>query len=144
MTVEIKLFKRTGTYEKDGKEKQFTNFYIGINDKLIPVEVKYFPNKALNDRDPGYQARVGALEVVAELLPEVPTKEKNEKVNVDNVVCPKCGKKMRVDDKDEVRKGVLNYWFVCDECNSSGYLDGVSGELTFEEGEDSPMASQTK
>lgn len=85
MNVEIKLFKRTGTYEKDGKDKQFTNFYLGLNDNLIPIEVKYFPNKQFNDRDPGYQARFAAVDLVAELLPELPAKNeatKDEPVSV--------------------------------------------------------------
>jgi len=57
MNVEIKLFKRTGTYEKDGKDKQFTNYYLGLNDQLIPIEVKYFPNDKFGGRDPGYEVR---------------------------------------------------------------------------------------
>ena len=72
----VKLFKKTGTYfsEKDKKDKQFTNFYIQCNEQLIPVEVKYFPNAKLDNRDPGYQGRFAVLSAFAELLPD---KEEN-------------------------------------------------------------------
>ena len=130
MLVEIKLFKRTGTYEKDGKEKQFINFYIGVNDKLIPIEVKYFANPQFDNRDPGYQGRVAALDVVAELLPEAPAKEKPQSVNPRNVVCPKCGKTMRVDDQD----GTV-YYIVCDDCGIGAKLDTKVGELSFTDSE---------
>lgn len=75
--MEVKLFKKTGTYfsEKDKKDKPFTNFYIQCNDELIPVEVKYFPNPKTDNRDPGYQGRFAVLSAFAELLPE---REKNE------------------------------------------------------------------
>lgn len=76
MTVEIKLYKKEGTYtDKNGKEKQFINFYIQANDTLIPFEVKYFPNPKFDDRDPGYQSRVAVLALLAEPLPE---REKTE------------------------------------------------------------------
>ena len=72
----VKLFKKTGTYfsERDNKDKQFTNFYIQCNEQLIPVEVKYFPNAKLDNRDPGYQGRFAVLSAFAELLPD---KEEN-------------------------------------------------------------------
>ena len=78
MEVTVKLYKREGTYfsQKDQKDKPFTNFYVSINDNMIPVEVKYFPNPQFNDRDPGYASRVAVLSTFAELLPE---KEKTEK-----------------------------------------------------------------
>ena len=68
----VKLFKKNGTYfsEKDQKDKPFTNFYIQCNDQLIPVEVKYFPNPKLDNRDPGYQGRFAVLSAFAELFPE--------------------------------------------------------------------------
>ena len=76
MTVDIKLFKKEGTYkDKSGKEKQYINFYIQANDTLIPFEVKYFPNPKFDDRDPGYQSRVAVLALLAQPLPE---KEKND------------------------------------------------------------------
>lgn len=67
----VNLYKKTGTYfsEKDQKDKPFTNFYIQCNDQLIPVEVKYFPNPKLDNRDPGYQGRFQVLSAFAEMLP---------------------------------------------------------------------------
>ena len=71
MTVEIKLYKKEGTYtDKNGKERRYINFYINAKDKLIPIEVKYFPNENLDGRDPGYQGRISVLELLAEFLPE--------------------------------------------------------------------------
>lgn len=68
----VQLYKKTGTYfsEKDKKDKPFTNFYIKCNDQLIPVEVKYFPNPATDNRDLGYQGRFQVLSAFAELLPD--------------------------------------------------------------------------
>ena len=71
MTVDVKIYKKEGTYtNKDGKEKQFTNFYIEANGKLIPIEVKYFPLEQFDGRDPGYQGRVAVLSLLAAPLPE--------------------------------------------------------------------------
>ena len=72
MAMEIKLYKKEGTYfsEKDNKDKPFTNFYIECNGELIPIEVKYFPNPKFENRDLGYQKRFGALSILAEPLPE--------------------------------------------------------------------------
>ena len=126
MTVEIKLFKRTGTYEKDGKDKQFTDYYLGLNDLLIPIEVKYFPNDKFGGRDPGYQGRVAALNLVAELLPEVPAKEKPQSINPRQITCPKCSKVMRVDDQDDT-----TYYVICDECGIGARFDTKVGELSF-------------
>ena len=70
--MEVKLYKKSGTYfsEKDKKDKPYTNFYIQCNDQLIPVEVKYFPNPKLDNRDPGYSGRFQVLSAFAEVLPE--------------------------------------------------------------------------
>ena len=70
--MEVKLYKKNGTYfsEKDKKDKPFTNFYIKCNDQLIPVEVKYFPNPKLENRDPGYSGRFQVLSAFAEVLPD--------------------------------------------------------------------------
>ena len=77
MEIKVKIYKKEGTYfsTKDNKDKHYTNFYIACNDDLIPVEVKYFPNPAFNDRDPGYSARFAVLSAFAEPLPE---KEKKD------------------------------------------------------------------
>ena len=68
----VKLMKKEGTYFSQTKNKDvpFTNFYIQCNDTLVPVEVKYFPNPAFDNRDPGYAARMAVLSAFAELLPE--------------------------------------------------------------------------
>lgn len=71
MNVEVKIYKKEGTYkDKDGNDKRFINFYIRAKDKLIPIEVKYFPNPKFNDRDPSYQGRVSVIELLADPLPE--------------------------------------------------------------------------
>ena len=123
MTVE--LYKKTGTYfsEKDNKDKPFTNFYIKCNDNLIPIEVKYFPNAQLDNRDPGYQGRFAVLSAFAEILPEV---EKKSSINPHKVACPKCKSIMRVDDRDG-----NEYYLGCDKCNISAFVDTKSGEITF-------------
>ena len=74
MTVDVKIFKKEGTYiDKNGKEKPFTNFYLQANDKIIPIEVKYFPNDKFEGRDPGYQGRVSVLSLLAQPVPEKET-----------------------------------------------------------------------
>ena len=73
----IKLYKKEGTYfDKEAKkDKPFINFYVGCNDSLIPVQVKYFPNDKFDGRDPGYSARMAVMSAFAEPLPELPKKE---------------------------------------------------------------------
>ena len=74
MTVDVKLFKKEGTYfNNEGKEKQFTNFYLQANDKMIPIEVKYFKQDKFDGRDPGYQGRVAVLSLLAQPVPEKET-----------------------------------------------------------------------
>lgn len=69
--IEVKLFKKEGTYvDKDKNEKRFTNFYVQCGDKLIPVDVKFFPNEKLDGRDPEYAGRKEVLKAFAEKLPE--------------------------------------------------------------------------
>lgn len=81
MNVSVKIYKKEGTYtDKNGKEKQFTNFYLQCNDKIIPIEVKYFPNEKFEGRDPGYQGRVAVLSLLAETMPE---KDKTVDVNTE-------------------------------------------------------------
>ena len=83
--MDVKLFKKTGTYfsERDKKDKPFTNFYIQCNDQLVPIEVKYFPNPAFDNRDPGYQGRFAVLSAFAEILPDKEEKkEENPKSGV--------------------------------------------------------------
>ena len=134
MEISIKLYKKEGTYfDKEAKkDKPFTNYYIGCNGNLIPVQVKYFPNDNFGGRDPGYSARVAVMSAFAEPLPE---QEKKVKVNPDNVVCPKCGKKMLIDDKDGD-----DVYLLCHDCQINAFIDGESGEVTFsKDGEDLPF-----
>ena len=72
--MKVELFKKQGTYvdKNTNKEKQYTNFYVKCGDKLIPVEPVFFPNAALEGRDPGYSGRKSVLEAFAETLPERP------------------------------------------------------------------------
>ena len=69
--MEVKLYKRTGTYysEKDKKDKPYTNLYVQCNDQLIPIEAKYFPNPNFDNRDPAYSGRFSVLFAFSELLP---------------------------------------------------------------------------
>lgn len=79
MNVDVKIYKKEGTYkDKDGNDKRFINFYISAKDKLIPIEVKYFPNPKFDNRDPGYQGRVSVIELLADPLPE---KEEGKPIN---------------------------------------------------------------
>lgn len=51
--MQVQLFKKVGTYKdkKDGKEKQYTNFYLRCGDSLIPIEPCFFPDKDNDNRD---------------------------------------------------------------------------------------------
>ena len=131
VSVEVKIWKKEVTYQKDGVDKRATNFFLQLNDQFIPIEVKYFPQDKFNGRDPGYQGRVSALSLVAEMLPD---KEKPAKVDPEKIVCPKCGKLMRVDDKDDT-----TYYLVCDECSIGSKFDSKSGELNFTDSDGNPV-----
>lgn len=131
VSVEVKIWKKEVTYQKDGVDKRATNFSLQLNDQFIPIEVKYFPQDKFNGRDPGYQGRVSALSLVAEMLPD---KEKPAKVDPEKIVCPKCGKLMRVDDKDDT-----TYYLLCDECGVGSKFDSKSGELNFTDSDGNPV-----
>jgi hypothetical protein len=79
ITVDVKIRKKEVTYKKDGVDKRATNYFVQVNDQLIPIDIKYFPQEKFGGRDPAYQGRVATLSVVAELLPE---KDNNAKDNV--------------------------------------------------------------
>lgn len=69
--VNVKILMKEGTYtDKTGKEKRFTNFALQLNDKIIPIEVKYFPQDKFDGRDPSYQSRVALLALLAQPYPE--------------------------------------------------------------------------
>ena len=129
--VEIKVLKQSGFYKKEGKKKQYTNYYLQLNNERIPIEVKYFAQDKFGGRDPGYQGRVAALSLIAEALPDIPFVDSDEKgksvnINPENIVCPKCGKVMRVDDKDDT-----TYYLLCDDCGIGSKFDTKVGELSF-------------
>ncbi len=75
--VDVRIYKREVTYQKEGVDKRAINFFIGANDMIIPVEVKYFKLEKFNGRDPSYQGRVTALSLIAEPYPEKEPSESN-------------------------------------------------------------------
>ena len=80
----VNLYKKVGKYtDKDGKEKSFVNFYVKCGDKMIPVEVSYFPNEKCDNRDPNYSGRKEVLGAFAETLPDI--EEKKEVPATDGV-----------------------------------------------------------
>ena len=40
---------------------------------------------------------------------------------------------MRLDDKEKLQRGIFKYWFECDRCNVGCTLNGVSGEISWNE-----------
>ena len=132
--MEVKIFKKTGTYfsKEKNKDVPFTNFYVQCNDQLIPIEVKYFPNPQFENRDPGYQGRFAVLSAFAEILPE---KNENPRINPHKVECPQCKKVMRIDDRDG-----NEFYLCCDDCKIDGLANVKTGEISFtKEGEDLPF-----
>lgn len=78
--MQVSLFKKVGTYKdkKDGKEKQYTNFYLRCGDSLIPIEPCFFPDKDNDNRDYQYAGRKEVLKAFADTLPDKAIKEKPE------------------------------------------------------------------
>ena len=69
--MQVGLFKKKGTYkDKEGKEKYFINFYVQCGSKMVPVEVKYFPNAQFDGRDPAFSGRKELMDAFAEEFPE--------------------------------------------------------------------------
>lgn len=70
--MQVLLFKKVGTYEdkKDGKEKQYTNFYLRCGDSLIPIEPCFFPDKDNDNKDYQYAGRKEVMKAFAEILPD--------------------------------------------------------------------------
>ena len=66
--MQVELYKKKGTYQKDGEERNFTNFYIQCGDSLVPVEVKNFSTK--EKQDFMYSSRRVLLASYAAPLPE--------------------------------------------------------------------------
>lgn len=82
---QVLLFKQCSTYFSQEKNRDipYCNFFIRINDKLIPIEVKYFPNPKFDNRDPAFSNRKFLLEAVAELLPPRTESSTSDVVNSD-------------------------------------------------------------
>ncbi len=78
MTIEVKLVKRSVTYEKDGKKQRGTNLYVQVGDEYVPIEVVFFPNDKCEGRDPAFAGRMAILTAVAEELPLKPAKTSSE------------------------------------------------------------------
>ena len=72
--MQVELFKKKVSYVNEkNEEKTAINFFIKCNDVLIPVEVKYFP-----DKETGKDVRYGERkQVVAAFAQELPEKPKN-------------------------------------------------------------------
>ena len=68
LVMQVELFKKKGTYEKDGKVLPFTNYYLQCGDSMIPIEVKNFSTKEKQDYN--YSARKGAMSAFATPIPE--------------------------------------------------------------------------
>lgn len=69
--MKVDLLKKEGTYVgEDKKEKRYVNFFVRCGGTLIPIEVKYFPNKE-DDRDYQYAGRREVMKAFADVLPEI-------------------------------------------------------------------------
>lgn len=75
MIVEVKLVKKSTTYEKqDGTKQRGTNLYLKVGSEYVPIEVVFFPNDKCEGRDPAFAQRMAILCAVAEELPPKPPK----------------------------------------------------------------------
>ena len=83
MTVEVKLVKKSTTYEKDGKKQRGTNLYVQVGNEYIPIEVVFFPNEKCEGRDPAFAGRMSILCAVAEDMPPKSTKDASDTANAD-------------------------------------------------------------
>lgn len=78
--AQVELFKKTGTYtNRDGEEKNYTNFYVRCGDMNVPVQVNYFEGE--DGKDPQYNARKAVMSAFAEPLPDKPKSDENVKKN---------------------------------------------------------------
>ncbi len=66
--MQVELYAKKGTYQKNGEEKRFTDFYVKCGEQLIPVEVKYFAKEG--EKDNRYVPRKAVMEAFASPLPE--------------------------------------------------------------------------
>ena len=69
--MQVQLFKKSGKYTgSDGKEKNYTNFYIRCGDSLIPIEPCFFPDKDNDNKDYQYAGRKEVMKAFADILPD--------------------------------------------------------------------------
>ena len=74
----VQLFKRKKKYtDQDGNERVATNFFVKCGDEgeLIAIDIHYFPNPKLEDRDPGFTGRKAVMEAFATTLSDESTEE---------------------------------------------------------------------
>lgn len=66
----VKLFKRNVEYTTaTGEVKTATNYFLQCGDVLVPIEVKFFADKATGE-DKNYRTRRTLMSAFAEELPE--------------------------------------------------------------------------
>ena len=65
--TEMKLYKKKVVYKdkKTGEERYAINFSLKLGDTLVPIEVKFFPDKETN-RDNQYASRKAVMSAFAE------------------------------------------------------------------------------
>lgn len=68
MENQVLLYKKNRSYEKDGAERNATNFYVKIGDELVPIQVRFFPNEDGEDRN--FRARKKLMSAFAQELPD--------------------------------------------------------------------------
>lgn len=137
--MEIKLYQKNGTYEKKdtGEKKPYTNFYVKVGNTLVPINVPYFPNPALNDRDPNYNSRVAVLKAFAEELPEKEDTSKKPVINPREIKCPICSKIMQIDDRDED-----TYYLTCD-CKTEAVINVKTRDIVFTDSDGNELPEKT-
>lgn len=64
----VELLRQSVEYEKDGEKKKGNNFYLRCGSSLIPIEVKFFPDKTTK-QDNQYAARKSVMYAFADELP---------------------------------------------------------------------------
>lgn len=108
--MQVSLFKKISIYtDNAGQQRTATNFYVQLNDSLIPIEVKYFPGEN-NSPDPNFRGRKMIMSAFADTLPE-----RQQKINL-HPTCPNCHQPMRLEDKD-TDNGETTYWWACEKCD---------------------------
>lgn len=66
--AQVELLRQSTEYVKDGQKRKGNNFFLRCGSSLVPIEVKFFPDKTTN-QDPQYAGRKSVLYAFAEELP---------------------------------------------------------------------------